>query len=104
MTEWIVSVDWISPEDGGRGSLPGVSRYVTIGRFPQDGAGWPDGAWSVVLDFDPPPSRQGSPSRGRARFLMETAPLERLHPGARFELYEGLQRVAHVEVLELVFG
>jgi hypothetical protein len=73
---------------------------VTISKFPEEGPGWPDGAWSVVLDFDASPSVQGNPSLGRASFLMDSAPQERLHPGQRFELYEGLKKVATVEVLD----
>ena len=49
-------VAWLAPSEGGRSSLPDGRRYVTIGKFPEDGPEWPDGAWSVVLGFDMPPS------------------------------------------------
>lgn len=91
-------VIWLSASEGGRSALPESRRYVTISRFADDGPNWPDGAWSVVIDFENAPSEQGSPSVGEASFLMENAPHERLHPGQRFELYEGLKRVAVVEL------
>jgi hypothetical protein len=92
-------VTWLSSSEGGRSPLPGGRRYVTIGKFPEDGPNWPDGGWSVVLEFDTPPSVQGSPSIGVATFLMDTAPHDRLRDGQRFELFEGLRRVAVVEVI-----
>ena len=92
------TVSWLSADEGGRTELPDGHRYVTVGKFPDDGLGWPDGAWSVVLEFDIPPSRQGSPSLATASFLMDTAPHERLRPGSRFELYEGLRKVATVQL------
>lgn len=92
-------VTWLSSNEGGRSSLPDGRRYVTIGKFPQDGPEWPDGAWSVVLNFDPPPSVQGSPSVGEVAFLMDTAPQDRLRKGQRFELFEGHTRVGVVEVV-----
>jgi len=91
-------VIWLSASEGGRAGLPETHRYVTISRFADDGPNWPDGAWSVVLDFRITPSEQGSPSLGDASFLMNSAPHERLHPGQRFDLYEGLRRVAVVEL------
>ena len=91
-------VNWLSANEGGRSALPDTRRYVTISRFPDDGSNWPDGAWSVVLDFETPPSEQGSPSIGEVSFLMENAPQGRLGVGQRFDLYEGLRRVAFVEV------
>ena len=93
-------VRWLSKTEGGRTSLPGGERYVTIGRFPEEGPGWPDGAWSVVIDFETPPAEQGNPSVGTASFLMEAAPQERLEQGTHFELYEGLSKVADVELLD----
>jgi hypothetical protein len=92
-------VTWLPSEEGGRSALPTGTRYVTIGRFPEDGPKWPDGSWSVVLDFPKPPSEQGVTSFGRASFLVGNAPEERLRPGRTFELYEGLRKVATVELL-----
>lgn len=91
-------VNWLSADEGGRSELPSTHRYVTISRFPDDDDGWPDGAWSVVLDFDTSPAEQGNPSYGRASFLMDTAPQDRLRAGQQFDLYEGLKKVATVEL------
>jgi hypothetical protein len=94
------SVRWIPKAAGGRISLPEGKRYVTISRFPEEGPSWPDGAWSVVIAFMTPPAQQGNPSVGTASFLMETAPQARLEHGTHFELYEGLRKVADVELLD----
>lgn len=74
---------------------------MALSRFAEDGAGWPDGAWSIEVFFDVPPPEQENPnsSDARVQFLMEDAPNERLSRGTWFTLYEGLQRVAEVEVL-----
>lgn len=93
-------VTWVQSSEGGRASLPENQRYVTIAKFAEDGAGWPDGAWSVVLDFAVPPLVQGSPSVGEASFLMENAPQQRIQRGRRFDLYEGLKKVAVVELID----
>lgn len=92
-------VTWISKTAGGRSALPTGDRYVAVSRFPDDGPNWPDGAWSVVLEFTSPASEQGNPSVGSARFLSEEAPHEWLRPGRVFSLYEGLHQVATVELI-----
>ena len=94
-----VRVNWLLPEDGGRSALPTGHRYVTVSRFPEDGPEWPDGAWSVEVVFDRPPSEQGNPSVGTASFLVDAAPQKRLRPGSTFELYEGLKKVATVDLV-----
>lgn len=99
MNQHRARITWLTEEQGGRTVLPGERRYATIARFPDDSPDWPDGAWTVVVDFDTPPSEQGNPSLGFARFLMENAPQHKLHAGSRFQLHEGLRRVATVEVL-----
>ncbi|MGH9626874.1 MAG: hypothetical protein ACRD7E_00700 [Bryobacteraceae bacterium] len=89
---------WLPADEGGRRTgLPKVKRYATIARFPDDGPEWPDGAWTVVIEFDQSPDEQGNPSIGAAHFLMNSAPDDRLN--GVFELYEGLRKVADVEVL-----
>lgn len=93
-------VHWASARARGRKDLPATLRYVGIGRFPEDTDTWPD-AWSVELRFaHPPAEQQGNVCEAMVRFLFETAPQERLHPGGRFGLYEGPHKVADVEVLD----
>lgn len=99
MTSQNVEVTWLATEHGGRTTRLAAQRYATIARFPEDGPEWPDGAWTVVIDFDGPPSEQGNPSFGTARFLMEDGPAQRLRPGRTFQLHEGLRQVATVRVL-----
>jgi hypothetical protein len=93
---------WASASERGQKALPPTLRYVALSRFPEDGKQWPDGAWSVEVTFDEPPPEQGSSdvSSGKVKFLFETAPLERMYPGARFSLYEGPHKVAEVQVLD----
>ena len=60
-----------------------------------------DEGWSLVCFFDSPPARQGSPSLARVRFLVDEAPHDRLHPGARLRLIErATQALAQVEILD----
>lgn len=96
------TVYWLSPGERGRKELPSTLRYVALSRFPEDGDGWPDGAWSVEVRFEVPPPEQESSEHSNAtvRFLFDTAPTKRLYPGARFALFEGLQKVADVQVLD----
>lgn len=94
-------VRWLGPELRGKRSLPPVRRYVALSRFPEDGPAWPDGAWSVELFFEPPPPEQASndESEGKVKFLVGDAPHGRMRVGAWFELFEGLTKVADVEVI-----
>ena len=90
---------WIPAEEGRRAFLPTGKQYGTISRFTVDAGTWLQEAWSIVLEFDEPPSVQGNPSIARARFLVEKAPVDRLKPGHTFELYEGKKKVAMVKII-----
>jgi hypothetical protein len=79
--------------------LPTGKKYSTIARFPEDAGTWLQEAWSIVLEFDGPPSAQGNPSMAKARFLAGKAPIDRLKPARAFELYEGKKKVAMVEIV-----
>ncbi len=92
-------IHWVQPEQGRRTSLPTGKRYAAVSRFQEDAERWFQEAWSIVLEFDEPPVKQGNPSIARARFLVERAPIERLQPGRAFELYEGKRCVATVEIM-----
>ncbi len=95
-------VHWLSPNQRERMELPSTLRYVALSRFKQNSDTWPDGAWSVELRFETPPSEQATreSSNAAVRFLFDTAPQEWLSPGVRFAIYEGRQRVGEVEVLD----
>jgi len=59
------------------------------------------GAWSIELRFAVPPAEHRADGcEAQARFLFDTAPQERLQPGARFMLHEGPHQVAEVEILD----
>ena len=95
----LARVHWIPAEEGGRAFLPTGKQYATVSRFIEDADAWLQEAWSIVLEFDEPPSVQGNPSIVRARFLAEQAPADRLKPGHAFELYEGKKKVAMVNII-----
>lgn len=69
---------------------------------------WLDGAvptvddgWSLVCEFDRPPSVQGNPTAGRIMFAVAEAPHAELKAGARLKLFErATGKYAIVEVLE----
>lgn len=79
--------------------LPDTFRYSTVAKFEEDEGTWEKEAWSVVLEFTESPAKQGNPSRGKARFLVENAPEDRLVSGKVFEMYEGTKKVAEVTIL-----
>lgn len=85
--------------DGGALFLPHALQYTGLSRFPDDGPDWPQGAHSIVCQFDTPPSEGPGTSAARLTFLADTAPHDRLQPGRQFELYHGTRQVATVELL-----
>lgn len=95
-------VHWLTPGERQRKALPATRRFIALSRFEEDGPQWPDGAWSIEVLFEQPPAEQGDnrPSNASVRFAFDTAPQARLRAGARFGLYEGLHRVADVDVLD----
>lgn len=99
ITNHLAILTWLATGPSGALRLPSGLQYIGIGRFADDGPEWPDGAFSVVCRFDTPPAEHGSPIQARVHFLVDQAPHERIAPGVRFEVYEGLLRVAAVEVL-----
>jgi hypothetical protein len=90
-----VEVFW---SDEKRQSLPTSGQYVTAARFAEDGDAWGANAWSIVLQIRGDVSAQ--PCRADARFLSPEAPQDRFRPGVRFELLEGNQVTAIVEVIQ----
>jgi len=95
-----VEVFWIPAAAGGRSRLPDSSVYSTVSRWPdQTDEEWSRAAWSVVLECDPPPAKQGNPTLGKARFLADGCPADLLSPGRVFGMYEGRRKVADVRVV-----
>lgn len=91
-------VSWVSKQAGGRHSPPPGPRYITVARFDEDRESYPEEAWSLVLELSSPPSNSLDLIVD-VSFLADDAPDHLLHPGSRFELFEGRQRVATGEVL-----
>lgn len=92
-------VFWVPSEKGGRAHLPKGLEYSTVSKWPnQTDEEWLRSAWSVVLTFDQSPAKQGSPSSTRVGFLADDAPIQWLQSGQKFELFEGRQKVADVQI------
>jgi hypothetical protein len=79
--------------------LPSSLSYSTVAKFSEDAAHWPDTAWSIVLDFPAPEVPHFKTFECMARFLVPSAPWEKLKTGCLFELYEGFKKTADVTVL-----
>lgn len=78
--------------------LPTSTSYATVAKFAEDAEAWPTEGWSIVLEFLPENARVRS-FEATARFLMPSAPWERLKTGCIFELYEGVRKTATVTVI-----
>lgn len=77
--------------------LPTSNKYCTVAKF-EDDTNWQDEAWSIVVDFNTPPSEQGMECKGFVSFLSPLGPIEKLKSGIKFELYEGKELSAIVEI------
>jgi hypothetical protein len=99
MPEVRVRVRWFPVVAGGRLVPFTGTRWPALSRFQEQGDHWPDGSWTVAVEFEPPLVGEIAPTLGTARFLVPEAPHHWLRPGQNFGLYYGLERVADVEVL-----
>jgi hypothetical protein len=91
-------VSWVPRELGGRESPPSGPRYITVARFEDDKDNYPKEAWSLVLEFNDLPDDSLNVVAD-VRFLVEDAPVQLLHQGSNFELYEGSRLVGRGTVL-----
>ncbi len=91
-------IQWLSPDMGGRRTLPSKPLYSTVACFEEAAADWSNVAWSIIAEFSEPP-KLGEEMIATIRFLASDAPVELLHPGSRFELLEGERIVARGEVI-----
>jgi hypothetical protein len=80
-SEHHATIEW-SAEQAGQG-LPKILESIDPSWFNPG-----EEAWSIVCQFEIPPSEQGNPSRAIVRFLMPEAPHQLLIPGARLHLFE----------------
>lgn len=91
-------ISWVPKNEGGRDSPPLGPRYITVARFEEEKEKYPKEAWSLVVEF----SRMASESHeliADVSFLMDDAPDYLLHPGSKFDLFEGRKLVAKGEVI-----
>jgi hypothetical protein len=85
-------ISWVAAEKGGRSAIPSGPTYSTLVRFDED-KDWPTQAWSATLDFIRSYAG-GQYLYARVSFLSSDAPVQLLHEGSRFQLYEGRKLVA----------
>lgn len=78
---------------GGRQNPPTGNTYSTVARFEDIKDGWPDEAWSIMLEFNEEPDEDGI-HYAEIHFLVENAPHEILYEGSKFDLFEGYKLVA----------
>jgi hypothetical protein len=90
-------ITWVLSDAGGRKKIPGGPIYSAPARF-EDLEGRPlEEMWSVVIKL---PTPNDSLSIITEMWLLsKNAPLELLHPGSLFDIYEGEKHVATGEVL-----
>ena len=96
-THHAARIHW-SAEQVARG-LPAVTHRIDPSWFVEAGDDSAEG-WSLVCDFDEPPSVQGNPSIARVAFWMDHAPHDRLYAGVSLWLFErATRRYARVEII-----
>jgi hypothetical protein len=95
-------LNWLSPEMGGRKTLPAGPKYFTAARFEDEEASRPNVGWSVVVEFDELPD-ESREMIATMQFLAQNDPRSPhflLRPGERFELFEGHRVVARGVILD----
>jgi hypothetical protein len=95
-------LNWLSPEIGGRKTLPTGPKYFTAARFEDEETSRPNVGWSVVVEFDKLPD-ESREMIATIRFLAQNDPRIPhflLRSGGRFELFEGHRIVARGVILD----
>ena len=90
-------ISWIPASAGGRKRLPRGPIYSTVASF-EDDWGQSPLSWSIIAEFLQAPDPKSGCTLANIRFLAPNAPLALLHPGSRFQLFEGPRLVATGEV------
>lgn len=91
-------VCWLSQEKGGREAPPIGCKYSTVAYFDDSEEIWPKGAWSIVLE-NVERADELNCVIADLHFLVECGPIEFLHPGSIFHVYEGRRKVAFGKVI-----
>jgi hypothetical protein len=86
-------ITWLTPDQGGRSTLPSGLRYSTVARFAPQGTEWEKSAWSLIVEFTETP-RFTLSHLARVKFLVPEGPAELLTSGNSFDLVEGSRVVA----------
>lgn len=94
----ILSIQWLSSDQGGRKNPPVGERYSTVARF-LDVEHGSSIDWSVIIELNTHIIDLGH-QLGRVSFLSEEAPQDLLKPGREFELLEGNRVVGRCKILD----
>jgi hypothetical protein len=89
----IATLRWLSPQEGGRRSVPPGPLFAATARF-QDEAKGPLGDVSIVLRYRGATPTFGPQFDADIGFLAPELVLNRLSPGDRFTITEGPRPVA----------
>ncbi len=93
-----VRLHWLTSESAGRRDPDASSRFVSVARFADEGERGKMIGWGVSVKVEQPLGDTPD-ALARVKFIVPPGPVHYLHPGSRFELYEGNQVVARGEVL-----
>ena len=89
-----ISIKWVSHQNGGRRNPPPGGTWYATTRFPSD-----SNTWSLVFELTASvASLDGPESSGHVRFLVDNAPVDRLHQGSTFEVFEGPHKVGEASL------
>lgn len=94
-------VTWIPKNEGGRNIPPVGPRYVSVVRFEEAMEAYSKNAWSLVIEFARRPG-DSLVVEAVVSFLMDDAPHHLLHPGGKFEIFEGSRKVGYGEVISVI--
>jgi len=86
-------ITWLTPDHGGRSTLPLGLKYSTMARFAAQGAEREKNPWSLVVEFTEAPHFTLS-QLAQVRFLLPEGPAEFLTSSTSFDLLEGSRVVA----------
>jgi hypothetical protein len=90
------NVKWLTRSEGGRTNPPVPPTYCGIVQF--EGEDISEEAWDLCLTFYEPVD-QSMITLAEVKYRVDSAPSERLVPGARFQLLEGPRVVARGIIL-----
>jgi hypothetical protein len=90
-------IEWLPKERGGRNLPPPGPKYFGVAKFQNDADTWSEQAWSIEIEFSN--KELYNKHEGVVKFLVSDAPHHLLEKGVKFELFEGANPIASIQVL-----